>query len=306
MKLLRSTTSRTSRPGFTLVELLVTISIIAILGALLAGGVMSWMSSQARRNTEAEIRTLHNALLQHWDAVVTDAKNEKTIPPAIIAFADNNPERARIIWIKTRLMEAFPVNFAEIKGAYASQPLSSIPLDKRRYMTNYLNALPAGYIIGPPGKTESAACLLMALGVNRGGIAHSPDLLRPFTRDTNNDKVLEFTDGWGEPLYFYRFATGNTELQLLNPAKLPPPNLDPLDQKGLLGNGWVSANAAKFNAQVHTRMQGVNSWYAVPVLVSSGPNLVLGHAANTAAPYQDMSIASAKDADDNLYSFKIK
>ena len=295
------------RSGFTLVELLVTFTIIAILGALLAGGVMSWMSGQARRNTDTQIQTLHKAVMQHWDAVVTDAKNEKTIPPAVLAFADNSPDRARVIWIKTRLMEAFPVNFSEIKNAYTMPPLSNIPFDKRRYMANYANSLPAGYSAAAPGKTESAACLLMAIGINRGGIVHGREQLQSFTRDTNNDKVLELIDGWGEPLYFYRFATGNADLQASKPSTLVTPNCDPLDPKGLLGATWGSAKAGLFNIQFHNRLaSATEQWYAVPAIASSGRNLVLGHVANSTPPYQDMSIAVPADANDNVYSFRIR
>jgi prepilin-type N-terminal cleavage/methylation domain-containing protein len=301
--------ARQSRAAFTLVELLVSISIIAILGALVAAGAMSWISSQSRRNTETEIRTVHKALLQHWRAVIEDTDKESTLPPAVIAFADNNPARARVIWTKIRLMESFPVNFSEIKMAYTKAPLSYIPLDKRRYMGKYASALPAGYVAAPPGKTESAACLLMALEVSRSGISHGGDVLRAFTRDTNNDKVLELVDGWGEPLYFYRFPTGNTELQQSMPSDLMgrAPKCDPLDRDGLLGL-WSTANTAIFDSQIHPRMNGVNAWYAVPTIVSSGPNLALGLAPNATPPYQNMSVPSttAKDADDNLYSFKIK
>src|SRR5262245_1092532 len=96
---------RNSRAAFTLVELLVAISIITILGALVAAGAMSWISGQSRRNTETAMRTLHKALHQHWDAVIDEAKKEKIIPPQVMTLADNNPERARVIWIKIRLME---------------------------------------------------------------------------------------------------------------------------------------------------------------------------------------------------------
>jgi prepilin-type N-terminal cleavage/methylation domain-containing protein len=314
------------RGAFTLVELLVAMAIIAVLGALIAAGVMSWIGSQARRNTENEIRTVHKALMGHWASVRDDAKKE-SIPQSVITLADNNAERAKILWIKIRLMEAFPVNFSEIKGAYATAPLAYIPAKQRRNMSAYQNSLPAGYTLAPPGKTESAACLLMAIGINRGGVEHNADMLRSFIRDTNNDKVLELVDGWGEPLYFYRFATGNGDVQASAP-NIPPK--DPIDQTGVLAN-WNGANATVFDTQVHPRFTAGGVSFAIPVVASAGPNLKFGHSKdgeyeptknlydfNRQAPYSDFSVPAgsnplsptlpkpAEYAQDNLYSHKIK
>lgn len=293
-----------TRAAFTLVELLVAISIIAILGALIAAGIMSWIGAQARRNTENEIRTLYKGLLQHWDAVVSSAKKEN-LPAPIFPIADNDADRARIIWIKIRLMEAFPVNFTEIKNAYTVAPLSYIPGDRRKYMGNYASKLPTGYVAAAPGKTESAACLLMALKTNRDGVSHSEDLLAPFIRDTNNDKIPELVDGWGEPLYFYRFATGNAEMQAKVPNSIKVPFLDPLDPRGRLITTFTPANSALFESKIHPLRSGTNAWYAIPVLVSSGPNLLSGLVANNTPPYQNMAVATPKEADDNIYSYKI-
>jgi prepilin-type N-terminal cleavage/methylation domain-containing protein len=297
--------NRRDTAAFTLVELLVAISIIAIIGALIAAGIMSWIGAQARRNTETEIRTLNKALLQHWDSVVRAAKKEKTIPTPVITMADGDADRAHIIWIKIRLMEAFPVNFSEIKNAYAAPPLSYIPGNRRFYMGKYSSDLPPGYVATTPGKTESAACLLMALKTNRDGVVHSEDLLKPFIRDTNNDKVSELVDGWGEPLYFYRFATGNADMQSKVPGNFVAPTLDPLDPRGLLIKTFTPGNTALFEKLIHPLKSGTNAWWAVPAIVSSGPNLVSGLVANTAPPYQNMAVATPKDADDNVYSYKI-
>jgi len=237
--------------------------------------------------------------------VVASAKKEKTIPPAVIAMADQDVERAHIIWIKIRLMEAFPVNFSEIKNAYTAPPLSYIPGNRRFYMGKYSSDLPPGYVAATPGKTESAACLLMALKTNRDGVVHNEDLLKPFIRDTNNDKIPEFVDGWGEPLSFYRFATGNADMQAKVPNNFVPPYLDPLDPQGKLIRTFTPGNSTLFEKLIHPLRSSTNAWWAVPAIVSSGPNLVSGLVANTAPPYQNMAVAIPKDADDNVYSYKL-
>jgi prepilin-type N-terminal cleavage/methylation domain-containing protein len=155
------------RNGMTLIELLVVFAIIAILGALLAAGIMSWLSSQNRRNTDAALKAINEAVRQQWQAVIDEASKEPITsadyqnpftppsasfiyPKSIMDFADKDPERARAIWIKLRLMERFPVNFHEIDHAYQldwtdkvnnpPNPLIYIPPNHRRYMGTYAPA----------------------------------------------------------------------------------------------------------------------------------------------------------------------
>lgn len=331
------------RRGFTLVELLVVFSIIAVLAALLAAGIMSWVNSQSRRNTEAEIRTIYSALMQHWEAVAKDAMDDKTIPSGVMTMADNDAARARVIWVKLRLMEAFPVRFAEIDNPDTATdvviypaPLDNIPVKNRRYRQNYYLQL-KGKVPTPrlstdlnhPSRTESAACLLMALSTAHSGVSHPAELLRPYSRDTDNDGILELTDGWNEPLYFYRFATGNTELQASAPVNnRTPVNKDPRDPAGKLLN-WSGTKADLFDQQVHVRQNTATTpteaWYAAPLVVSAGPDSAknaldppakkpnppslppgLGITYSYVAPYQNAAVIDATLALDDLYSFKVK
>src|SRR5262245_8783789 len=119
--------TRQMRRGMTLIELLVAMAIIAILGALVAVGLRSWIGTQARRNTEATIATVYEALQKHWKVVVDEARAEKLdgwrnassisgFPTDVFDWSKSasgveDLERARVIAIKLRLMEAFPVNF---------------------------------------------------------------------------------------------------------------------------------------------------------------------------------------------------
>lgn len=312
------------RGGFTLIELLVVFSIIAVLAALIAAGMMTWINSQSRRNTETEIRSIYSALMQHWDAVAADAEKEPNVPQKVIDYADKDLARARVIWIKLRLMEAFPVRFSEIQNfsSYAA-PLDMIPTGRRRYQEGFKKLLPPPPPPPPPlpdTTTESAACLLMALSVNHFGVSHPPDMFRPFTRDVNSDGLQEFVDAWGTPLYFYRFTTGNTDLQ----GTAPPPSnkdrlnyLDPRDPSGKLINNWkkpdgsASANPDDFDKNFHLRLNGSTAWYSVPALVSAGPDTKFGvqyvqNKTSYLREFQDMSPVSANDGLDDIYSFKVK
>src|SRR6516164_4292107 len=102
------------RVGFTLVELLVVLAIISLVISITAAAAMRVLSGQKSSNTEVLITTLSRALNQHWMAVVDQAKNEP-VPDIVTAnLAGGDPRLARVIWIKLRLKQEFPMTFAEV------------------------------------------------------------------------------------------------------------------------------------------------------------------------------------------------
>src|SRR5579862_4882867 len=186
------------RTGFTIVELMAVITIIGILVALGVGAGYSVVSSLRVSATENTIRTVQKSLYEQWNQVVEEAKLEDP-SPAILALANNDMALARVLWIKLRLYEAFPQNYAEIRTALASsQPgpkaVSGIYgsaggqlgywIPKRKYMATYFAALPITDSPNHDTNTESSACLLMSLSVTRGRAKLDLANLTGFISDT--------------------------------------------------------------------------------------------------------------------------
>src|SRR6266571_2624671 len=65
-----------SRPGFTLLELIVVITIIAVLAALTTGVAMRFFGIQQQRNSEVTVTKLYEGLKEQWDTVIRQAKEE--------------------------------------------------------------------------------------------------------------------------------------------------------------------------------------------------------------------------------------
>src|SRR5262245_51009259 len=102
----------TRRGAFTLVELIVVVSIIGILAALVGAGVYSAVESQRQSNTEMTMRTVMKVLNKQTQFVV-DKADKENIPGNVLSMAGSDPRRARLIWKKLRLKQEFPISFAE-------------------------------------------------------------------------------------------------------------------------------------------------------------------------------------------------
>jgi hypothetical protein len=232
-----------------MVELLIVIAIIVGISAFTAAAYFYWLGSQQQSNNEMTVRTVNRVFQRHWNWVVEQAKKE-TPSAAVLTIAGNDGPRAKALWIKVRLMEAFPATYSEINGSgnpklpdpinqflyvnALSTGAPAIPLGQQKYLKTYQSALQSAAnsyqdsTIAPngPSYTESSACLLLSLTLSRGGVSLNVDDIQRYVVDSDGDGISEIVDAYGHPLQFYRFAWGITPLnngssasiQGLNPA----------------------------------------------------------------------------------------
>src|SRR6266576_1866194 len=86
------------RGGFTLIELMVVIAILAILAAITAAAITRVRVTQMNRTTEASVKKFQNALNQQLTAVNDEATKDSNPDRAkILAFCDNDPDRAKAL-----------------------------------------------------------------------------------------------------------------------------------------------------------------------------------------------------------------
>src|SRR5262245_50160654 len=103
------------RNAFTLTELLVVVSIIAVIASISIGAVFSLRESQVKNFSEATVQKLASALDQQYKAVL-DQIYEETPSPLAMSLAGGDIRRGRVIYAKLRLRQQFPINFTQGKN----------------------------------------------------------------------------------------------------------------------------------------------------------------------------------------------
>jgi prepilin-type N-terminal cleavage/methylation domain-containing protein len=297
-----SPTGRTRRPGrggFTLVELLIVLLIIALLASLGVSAIMKMMALQQRRNTEQLVTKVDQAFNRHWKVVIDQAKLEQPSPIAQ-ALSNGDDRRAKVIHVLLCLRREFPMNFAE-----ATTPLT---LGTATFPPNpvYARSIPALATWGSYSwEQQSSICLYTALKQRRGGIDFDPDTSlssQELITDPNGAKMI--VDAWARPVIFnrwpspppgppvqmplapnqgyfasYGFGVGGpptpaigTLLSLSQGS--PPPMADPQDPEWLLTtSAWVSTPSATALQSIGYPIAGANQQFVMtPVIMSMGYN----------------------------------
>lgn len=199
-----------SQFGFTLVELMVTLIIIAMLASLTLAGLASVRQRAKEDKTRSTIRKLHEIVMPQYESFL-----DRRVP------GGNSLERLKNI--RSLMTYEMPDGWEDVAtGADLSFCQTGPAL---AYASMKSSA-------SPSTSNGSSECLYLI--VSRSG--HDPEAMEHFrgdeVGDTDGDNVLEFLDGWGKPIVFLRWAPGFLPPYSLAQTGRALTDHDPFDPNG--------------------------------------------------------------------------
>lgn len=185
------------RRGFTLVELLVTISIIVVLMALFGGAISAARKGGKVNTTASAISRLDQIITMQFRRYESRSVGSAQLPAGITGSA------ARAWHIRRNLITGdMPDRWADV--AYMAGGADGFPRTPAQaaYVATYKATSPSGQYGG-------AECLFMI--IMQGGFADCLDcngLLQLKKGDKDGDGALEFWDDWNNPIDYILWAPG--------------------------------------------------------------------------------------------------
>jgi prepilin-type N-terminal cleavage/methylation domain-containing protein len=173
------------RQGFTLVELVVVVAILAILGSLTLGAMALGKNKSKVETTKFMVQKISTAIMERYEEY------------------EDLAAAGSILAIRQRMREEMPDSWRDVYGSPSSN-ITSAPTTPagRAYARYYAAGLP------PSPAYAGAECLYMI--VTQSGLFTDliSDIRPDQIGDIDDDGKKEFWDGWKQPIEFFRWAPG--------------------------------------------------------------------------------------------------
>jgi prepilin-type N-terminal cleavage/methylation domain-containing protein len=258
---------RPPRPGFSLIEILVVIAIIALLFSLGGAAYQRIRIAQTVKTTEDIVNKLQGGVDDQLQVLADEVRREKLTRSndfsGLQGYCGGDLDRTEALLLYCRIKQYFPETITDLKqtctaGVLAGKPGFTIngvnfPLSPSFAKLTVISANPA-----PPTDQVAAACLYVALTErNIGGKVFDSDagtsgrhldIVLPGPTVNNPVPARVYRDAWDRPVMVRRFHT-DTVFDAVPYVKQAAVNSngprDPFDPLGKLFNasGWNKLDA---------------------------------------------------------------
>ena len=246
--------------AFTLVELLVTMTIISIVAGLALSGLAGARQRAKIDKTKSTIRKLHEIVLPQYESYLSRR-------------VSGTDAASRLAAVRLLMVQEMPDQWLDVYPSGNLTLPSNATAPTRRYAAYKASLASAIGTQWAANSTtyEGAECLAMI--ITRGGF--SPDATEAYRTDeigdVDNDGAPEFWDGWGRPIGFFRWAAGFSSTMQSQNATLSPDPFDPL-------HASIPLNYPSGTTQT--------DYALVPLIYSSGPGGATDDPLTTASGYK--------------------
>jgi prepilin-type N-terminal cleavage/methylation domain-containing protein len=227
-----------SRPGFTLMELLVVIMIIALLASLAMMALAGAAESARADRTRSIINKIDQLIREKYESYRTRAVPLR-IPPTLSTISGGATYSARVRLYALRELMRLELpdritdlcNAAELTDVTSDSVLGAIanyndarrttlfigtpnviipmPAAAKAYKRQANRNLTSGISSGWSTANQGAECLYLILSATKDGEKSALDFFSASEiGDTDEDGFKEILDAWGEPIVFLRWAPG--------------------------------------------------------------------------------------------------
>lgn len=273
---MRSTQRHSPRSGFTLIELMVVMTIIVVLGALTIGAVSKSFGWIKQKNTEQTMAKVMQRLQNRKMESIQKDVNDWSINSPVYQQAEFNVNRDRVLKIKYLTKWSYPMTYAdafhnvqESRLLYdpSGYPPAVAILNKLRrgaptiipdpFVVPFANLLndaaipagpywPGGTISAASIPSQNAACLhaIFESSISTSGDELTSNETLVDSGPTSADLNPRITDAWGSPMMFLRYGNLSPTCSMGMVAPATPPLTAIFADTGTLTIGSWTVNLA--------------------------------------------------------------
>ena len=204
--------------GITLIELLITMTIIAIISALIMGTAASAIENAREKRTQSLVTKIHTLIMERYASYETRRVDlHSSITSAINGrFPDASSAKqrgeamadARLLAMRELMRLEMPDRWSDVLSRTESPAfLSNLPPLARQYQ-KVKYGLNAQNSDSPSIQFQSAECLYLVVMAATGDGEARTLFNKQEIGDVDGDGAMEFVDGWGRPISWLRWPAG--------------------------------------------------------------------------------------------------